>query len=380
MKWEEVTLGEVLVQNTEYVTTLEDRPYPKLSVRLYGRGVELDRPADGAAVLMQKHQLAKAGQVIVSEIWAKKGAVGVVPDKGEGALITSHFFLFDVLSGKVDPRWLHYLFRGNYLESALSDGAKGTTSKAAIRPQVFLKTPIPLPPIDEQHRIVAKLDAAAERIPRIEAAQSANAEDFDAFFISAHESAANGKSMKIGEFLELCEDAETIEPDEMYPQVGVRSFGAGLFTKEAISGSSTSYRTFNRLFSGAIVLSQVKGWEGALAVAPSSLDGWFVSPEYRTFRCIEGAADPDYLSFILTREWFWSRLGDATRGVGARRERVRPERFLNVSIPMSRIEDQKRLLAAFRGIARLRSAQQARTTDLAALMPALLDRAFKGEL
>ena len=44
---------------------------------------------------MQRHQLAKSGQVVLSEIWGKKGAIGFVPPKETAALCTSHFFLFD---------------------------------------------------------------------------------------------------------------------------------------------------------------------------------------------------------------------------------------------------------------------------------------------
>ena len=37
--WKMVPLGEMLVQDKHYVTELEPREYPKLSVRLYGKGV-----------------------------------------------------------------------------------------------------------------------------------------------------------------------------------------------------------------------------------------------------------------------------------------------------------------------------------------------------
>jgi hypothetical protein len=70
--WPQVKLGEVLVQNHEYVDIPEPRLYPKLSVRLYGKGVVLDAPADGTVLKMKRHQLARAGQVILSEIWRKK--------------------------------------------------------------------------------------------------------------------------------------------------------------------------------------------------------------------------------------------------------------------------------------------------------------------
>src|SRR4051794_40739350 len=98
-----VPLGEVLTQYREYIDSPEPREYPKLSVKLYGKGVVLDAPADGSSLRMQRHQIAKSGQVILSEIWGKKGAIGFVPPEGDGALCTSHFFLFDVNQEKLEP-------------------------------------------------------------------------------------------------------------------------------------------------------------------------------------------------------------------------------------------------------------------------------------
>src|SRR5437016_10800253 len=103
------------------------RLYPKLSVKLYGKGVVLDAPADGATLKMKRHQLAKAGQVILSEIWGKKGAIGFVPPEGDGALCTSHFFLFDVCIDMLDARWLQAIFDADYLHEQLDAEAKGTT-------------------------------------------------------------------------------------------------------------------------------------------------------------------------------------------------------------------------------------------------------------
>src|SRR2546422_8637106 len=111
--WPKVKLGEVLVYYQEYIDSPEPRLYPKLSVKLYGKGVVLDAPADGASLKMKRHQLAKPGQVILSEIWGKKGAIGFVPREGEGALCTSHFFLFDVCTDKLNRKWLQAIFDAN---------------------------------------------------------------------------------------------------------------------------------------------------------------------------------------------------------------------------------------------------------------------------
>ena len=68
MAWPVVELGAVIKQDQSYVTTLEPVTYKKLSVKLFGRGVVPDKPVDGASILMKKHQFARAGQIIVSEI------------------------------------------------------------------------------------------------------------------------------------------------------------------------------------------------------------------------------------------------------------------------------------------------------------------------
>jgi type I restriction enzyme, S subunit len=129
-----------------------------------------------------------------------------------------------------------------------------------------------------------------------------------------------------------------------------------------------------------VLLSQVKGWEGAVAACPAELAGWYVSPEYRTFRCVPSEARTKYLAQLVRTEWFWGRLAGATRGVGARRERTRPEDFLKIEIPMPDVEQQKRGEAFFAEVDALQSLQAETAAELDALLPAILDRAFKGEL
>src|SRR5690242_6846128 len=109
--WPIVKLDAVLSLDTNYVDKLEPREFKKLSVKLYGKGVELDTPTNGATVKMKRHQFANAGQVILSEIWGKKGAMGLVPVEGDGALCTSHFFLFDVDSARIERQYLQYIFQ-----------------------------------------------------------------------------------------------------------------------------------------------------------------------------------------------------------------------------------------------------------------------------
>jgi type I restriction enzyme S subunit len=113
---------------------------------------------------MKRHQLARAGQVILSEIWGKKGAIGFVPPEGDGALCTSHFFLFDVRTDRVYPKWLQAIFDASYLQGQLDAEAKGTTGYAAVRPKILFACEIPLPPLAAQRRVVTRIEALAARI------------------------------------------------------------------------------------------------------------------------------------------------------------------------------------------------------------------------
>lgn len=127
------------------------------------------------------------------------------------------------------------------------------------------------------------------------------------------------------------------------------------------------------------MLSQVKGWEGAIARCPTELVDWFVSPEYRTFRCKPEQASSEYIGEIVRTEWFWQRLQDATQGVGARRERTRPERFLNMELVLPRLSDQLRIVEVLKRQTPLRAKHAAIRQANAALLPAMLERLFSSE-
>jgi type I restriction enzyme, S subunit len=370
--WPLVSLGCFLFQDKSYLAEPENRLYKKMSVKLYGKGVSIDSAVEGSSLRMRRHQLAKTHQIVVSEIWAKKGAIGIVSDECSGALCTSHFYLFDHDPSKIDIKWLSYLLASNMLESQLDEYARGTTGYAAIRPSQFLSCEVPLPPLAEQQKIAARIGEIQMKLQSIEILLSAIEVDLQSLFLSLHND--SGMRCKLGDLIELYEDKERIQPTASYPQVGVRGFGGGLFPKAAVSGAGTTYKTFNRLYEDAIVLSQVKGWEGAIAICPMSLSGMFVSPEYRTFRCKPEMTTPKYMQEVVRSKWFWKYLQEATRGVGARRERVRPEKFLAIELHMPSLAEQEiivAMLSALQIARRLRAeAQQA----IDALFPSVLDR------
>ena len=162
--------------------------------------------------------------------------------------------------------------------------AKAPRTVSALRSR-FLALEIPLPPLQEQRRIVARIEELSSLINEARTLRERIVKETNSFVLSVHSYLSGNRTKKIGDILNLDEESVPVLAADPYPQIGVRSFGGGLFKKTAVLGAETTYRSFNRLYEGALVLSQVKGWEGAIAACPPEMAGWFVSPEYRTFRC-----------------------------------------------------------------------------------------------
>lgn len=376
--WGMVPLGEVVKHRKEFIAINDVETYRRPRVQLHAQGIVLRDTVPGAVIKTKRQQVVRTGEFLVAEIDAKVGGFGIVPSDLDGAIVSSHYFLFGCNAHRLDNRYLGWFVKTRAFREQVA--AQGSTNYAAIRAADVLEYQIPLPLLDEQRGIVTRIEGYAAKIGEASRLRGESRKAAASFVASVHAARASGQAEPLSNFLELSEDAVMIEVGVPYPQAGVRGFGGGLFSKPPVFGGETTYRAFNRIYSGALVMSQVKGWEGAVAVAPPDLEGYFVSPEYRTFRCKADRCLPEYFAALARTEFFWSRLKGATRGVGARRERTRPEQFLQIEITMPSLSDQRAAVETFAQIKSVQELQVQTAGELDAMVPAMLDRVFKGEL
>jgi type I restriction enzyme S subunit len=371
-----VKLGKVLRHRKDLITIDDLTTYRRPRVQLHAQGIVLRDEVPGALIKTKTQQVCRAGEFLVAEIDAKLGGYGLVPPELDGAIVSSHYFLFEIDGDKLDRDYVGWFSKTSAFRQQVE--AQGTTNYAAIRASHVLGYEMPVPPLAEQRRIATRLqqcEAAMQSVKRLQLEIEA---ERAALTISVHSSLSSGRVVSLGEVLELHEESVLIELEGEYPQIGIKSFGGGLFKKAAVTAGQTTYRAFNRVYSGAVVLSQVKGWEGAVAVATPDVVGGYLSPEYRTFRCKPGQAHPEYLRALIGTEWFWRQLAGATRGVGARRERTRPEQFLTLTMPMPSFERQVRGIDILSELQRATGESERRRASLDAVVPALLNRTFDG--
>lgn len=144
----------------------------------------------------------------------------------------------------------------------------------------------------------------------------------------------------------MCLDIERVpvDPGSVYDLAGVYSFGRGLFRRDPLRGSSTTYRHMYRLGLDQLVMSKLKAWEGALAVVTDEFDGSVLSPEFPTYSLRTEALTPAYAQLVIARPEFWASVAAQSRGIGGRKERVHQDRLLDVRVTLPPVSEQRRIV------------------------------------
>src|SRR5439155_17975661 len=146
---------------------------------------------EGALIKTKDQQVARDGELLVAEIDAKVGGIGIVPPEVAGAVVSSHYFLFEIDEGKCLRQWLDYYVRSGALEDQIA--ARGSTNYAAIRPHHVLDCEIPLPDLKEQRRIVARIEELSAKIEVGCGLRQQAIRETDAMLASANNSAFEPK-------------------------------------------------------------------------------------------------------------------------------------------------------------------------------------------
>lgn len=152
-----VELRGLLTLANGAITIDDDKRYKLLTCKLHGQGIVLREYAMGADIKTKSQQVVKANQLLVAEIDAKNGGYGVVPPEGDDAIVSSHYFLYDIDARKLLPEYLSVILSGRRIEEQVRIYVRGATSYAAIRANDFLKIKIPLPAVPRQQEISEKV-------------------------------------------------------------------------------------------------------------------------------------------------------------------------------------------------------------------------------
>lgn len=253
--WPIVPLEKVVIPRKEFIQIDDLTEYRRCRVQLHAQGIVLRDTILGVEIKTKKQQVCHAGEFLVAEIDAKVGGFGIIPDSLEGSIVSSHYFLFGLDESSLDRRFLDYFIRTKLFQDQIS--AQGSTNYAAIRLEDVLDYEIPLPLLDEQRRIMARIEELAVRIEKARELRRLAMEE-------AKGLTSSGKDVFFGD-----------EYNKQWPKVplgDVADIRAGVTLGRSLSGPTIKlpYLRVANVQDGYLDLSKIKKVE----ILESEIDKW----------------------------------------------------------------------------------------------------------
>lgn len=175
MSYPQVGLAEILCRAQDEVAIQPDATYRTAGIYSFGRGLFERPPITGAETKYRSYFRLHEGQFVYSKLFGWEGAVAVVDKRFDGFFVSSEFPTFDVDRDRALPQYLALLCRWSEFHVSLAGGTSGLgLRRQRVHPKRLLEVEIPLPDLDEQRRVVARLDALLSEARAIRDRLSAN--------------------------------------------------------------------------------------------------------------------------------------------------------------------------------------------------------------
>ena len=246
-----LSISEIARQINRNVTIDPEKTYRLLGMRSQIGGPFVRETKLGAEISATTLNQVRAGDFIYSRLFAWQGSFGVIPDQLDGAFVSGEFPLFEFDSTRVDTRFLVYWFGLPASQKVVEADCFGSTpgTRNRYNEKYFLRLAISLPPLDEQRRIVTRLDRLRGLIEKRREAITAVDADLDIVLLKAFGRViADAPYRPMSKVAPLVRRPVTeVDPDERYPELGVRSFGRGTFHKPTIQGSNITWQKLFRV-------------------------------------------------------------------------------------------------------------------------------------
>lgn len=388
-------LGTVLraVDRTESVDPT--REYRQIGVRLDGAGPFLRETRRGSEIAAKRLSRVASRDFIYSRLFAWRGAFGVIPAELDGCYVSSEFPTFVPSEGQVNVDFLNYWFRLPTTLDVVEADCTGSTplTRNRFKEKFFLALRVPLPPLAEQRRIVAKIETLAAKIDearhlRLSASQGRNAFPTATLGSFFRKLARTSSVLPLGQLTAVITDGPHKTPHyaiEGVPFVTVKNMVTGRldFSELKFITPSDHIQICKRCRPerGDVLYSK----DGATRGWPCFVD---TDREFNIFvsvaliKPLRDKLDGRFLCHLLKSGWIRDRMADKSRGDMIPHIVLRE--ISDFPVPVPPLPEQRRIVGCLDDLQskvdRLKALQARTAAELDALLPSILDKAFKGEL
>lgn len=373
-----VCIGGFLNKSQNWVEPKPDQTYKQITARLWGKGLTLRAEVFGAQIAATRQLQVKAGQFLLSRIDARHGACGLVPVNLDGALVSNDFPCFDIDSKVALPAYFAWYARTENFTALCRQASEGSTNRVRLKEDEFLGMRVSLPPLDAQQRIVAKLDKVATLVARRSKVIEAAERDAKAMLSNAFRQIIDSAPYRpMAEVAPLIRRPVEIEPDQLYTEIGVKSFYNGIFHRRTMSGAEYSWQKLFWIKEDDLIFSNLMAWEKAIAVALSEDAGCVGNHRMLTCEVNRALATPhSLLAYFRTEEGFMQVTGHSPGSI-ARNKTLSSKKLPTIKVPVPSLGRQHWFDGLQRQVGQVEMLRESAEQDVEALLPAVLDGVFR---
>ena len=395
-KWTKVSLGKVLKERQEFPT---EKDLLIGNIRIISKiGF-----SDGKILLREESNtrtkmiLIRPGDLVVSGINAAKGAIAIYDEESEEPVAaTIHYGSYIPDKTKVDIKYLWWLLRSHTFRDLLSRYVPGGI-KTELKPKRLLPIPIPLPSLPEQRRIVEKINQVFNCLDTVKKYRAENNMRINYLYDSFANEIFSSKEMKnylipMGKAIDkgiIYLNRESRNPQfdvekTNFVYIDISSVNQGpqiIRTGKIINCVEAPSRARRVLHKNDIIFSTVRPNLRAVARIGKELDNEICSTGYAVFSCSDNI-DSNFLLYQMSSAFFINQCMEKT--TGGHYPAINDSNLRKIFIAIPPIEKQriiaKSLISFYQNIRASLKHEVILSQKIDALLPSILDKAFKGEL
>ncbi len=384
-----VTLGEILIPVSRPERVDPGKIYHILGAHWYAQGLYIKDTKLGSEIQADKVYRVEHRDFVYNRLFAWKGSFAIATEEDNGCYVSNEFPVFSINQERINPQYLRRYFSRTILwEEALGLSSGGTpTSRNRLKEDKLLSMKITLPPLEEQQRIVARIEEVAVKIEEARGLRRGATEECESLFSSAMNgiwSYQNNWSTK------PIRDIVTIvsglvdpreEPYSSLPHINGEAMESG-------TGRLLNYRVAKNLGlisgkfhfkAGTILYSKIRPYLRKAVQVP--VEG-ICSADVYAFESIDSALEPRFFMYSLIAPTFTVYANELSGRT--RMPKLNQNQLFAFRLSYPPLSEQQHIVAYLdelqSNVDSLKRNQAEISAELDALLPSILDKAFKGEL